>query len=83
MSTNVPDTDTIMAHLPEETRLMLEELAELDRAPLRAVLAEAVKEYWGRRIIDASNDAYRTLRADPHAWREVQEERALWDATLP
>jgi hypothetical protein len=68
--------------ISEETRLMLEELAELDQMPLQDVLAQAVKDYWGRRIIDASNEAYRGLQADPRAWQELHEERAAWEATL-
>jgi hypothetical protein len=34
------------------------------------------------RIIDASNEAYRGLQADPRAWQDLHEERAAWEATL-
>lgn len=68
--------------LSEETRLMLEELEQLDNAPLETVIARAVKAYWGQRIMEASNEAYGALRADPQAWQELQHECAAWDATL-
>ena len=68
--------------LSEDTQLMIEELEQLDNAPLQTVIARAIKAYWGQRIMDASNDAYGTLRADPQAWQDLQDERAAWDATL-
>lgn len=77
MSTSLAETP-----IAEETRLMLEELAQLDNTTMQDALAHAVKEYWGRRIIEASNDAYRALQADPQARQALHEERAAWDATL-
>jgi len=45
--------------------MMLEELARLDSVPMSDVLARAVETYWGRRINEASNEAYAALKADP------------------
>ncbi len=66
----------------EDTQIMLEELARLDSVPMTDVLARAVETYWGRRINEASNEAYAALKADPKAWQELQDEQSEWDATL-
>jgi len=66
----------------EDTQMMLEELARLDGVPMSAVLARAVETYWGRRINEASNEAYAALKADPKAWQELQDEQSEWDVTL-
>lgn len=68
--------------LTDETRLMLEELEQLDHEPLETIIARAVKAYWGQRIMEGSNAAYNALRSDPQAWEELQQERTAWDATL-
>jgi len=78
------DATVTIASVPvtEETHVMLEELARLDGASIQNVLARAVETYWGRRLNEASNDAYAALKADPKAWQELQNEQAEWEATL-
>ncbi len=66
----------------EDTQMMLEELARLDSVPMSDVLAHAVEMYWGRRINEASNEAYAALKADPKVWQELQHEQSEWDVTL-
>ncbi len=59
-----------------DTQVMLEELARLDGTTVPAALARAVEERFIRRLNDVSNEEYAALRADPKAWRELQDERA-------
>jgi hypothetical protein len=33
-------------------------------------------------LIGETNRAYAVLKADPKAWKEERQERALWDGTL-
>ena len=35
-----------------------------------------------RRLLQLTNAAYAALRTDPSQWQAVQEERAVWEATL-
>lgn len=49
---------------------------------MQAVLEEAVYLLEGQRLLEATNEAYAALRANPAAWQELQEERAEWDVTL-
>jgi len=76
------ETTVAFVAIVEGTQMMLEELARLDSVPISAVLARAVETYWGRRINEASNEAYATLKVDPKAWQELQDERSEWDVTL-
>jgi hypothetical protein len=70
------------ADIREETRLMLDDLMRLDKMPLPLILARAVEEYWGRRLMEEHNAAYAAVRDNPDAWSDECNERALWDATL-
>ena len=72
----------ISVPVTEETHVMLEELARLDGVSIQAALSRAVETYWGKRLNEASNDAYAALQADPEAWRQLQEEQAEWDVAL-
>ena len=64
------------------TRSTLHALADASGATIDQVLDEALELYRSRRLLDESNAAYRSLRADPKAWAEIEAERAAWDATL-
>jgi hypothetical protein len=66
----------------EETRTALRELSSQTNQPMQEVLARAVELYRRQRILEQTNAAYAALRADPQHWREEQQERAAWDATL-
>ncbi len=73
---------TTTIRVSRRTRDRLQHLAEQYGSSMQAVLEEAVELYQGQRLLEATNAAYAALRADPAAWRELQEERAEWDATL-
>lgn len=60
----------------------LRALASEDQVPMQRLLAQLVEQYRRQRILDQTSAAYAALRADPDAWREEQEERALWDHAL-
>ena len=73
---------TTTIRVSRRTRDRLQHLAEQYGSSMQAVLEEAVELYQGQRLLEATNAAYAALRADPAAWRELQDERAEWDATL-
>jgi predicted transcriptional regulator len=60
----------------------LRELAAHCGESMPAILDRAIEEYRRKRFLEEANAAYAALRANPEAWREEQEERALWEATL-
>ena len=65
-----------------QTRDALGELARSAGVSVQEVVDQAIEAYRRERVLNATNAAYAALRADPKAWKEIQEERAAWDATL-
>ena len=66
----------------EETHELLRRLAAATGEPLQKVLERAVENYRRDRFFVELDAAYERLQADPAAWAEELEERALWETTL-
>jgi hypothetical protein len=73
---------TTTIRVSRRTRDILQSLAAQDGSSMQAVLEEAVERLQGQRLLEATNEAYAALRANPEAWQALQEERAEWDVTL-
>lgn len=73
---------TTTIRVSRRTRDVLQALAEQYGSSMQAVLEEAVDLLEGQRLLEATNEAYAALRANPAAWQKLQEERAEWDVTL-
>jgi hypothetical protein len=61
---------------------LLHQLAREEGLSQQRVLERALEAYRRLRVLEASNDAFARLRGDDAAWKEEQEERRAWDATL-
>ncbi len=66
----------------DETHEALRKLAQEMDEPMEDVLAKAVEAYRRARVLELTNQAYASLKADPQAWQELLDERAEWDVTL-
>jgi hypothetical protein len=62
---------------------VLREMAKAERRPMLTLLDEAVETLRRQRFLTDVNLAYASLRADPEAWRGIEDERRAWDVTLP
>jgi hypothetical protein len=71
-----------MVRISEQTHPSLRDMARADHDSMQSVLDKAVEEYRRRCFLEDVNAAYAALREDPEAWKEVEEERSAWDATL-
>jgi predicted transcriptional regulator len=60
----------------------LQRLAEETRQSHVDVLSQALDLFEREHFFDALDAGFHRLRADPKAWQEELEERALWDQTL-
>jgi hypothetical protein len=49
--------------------------------PMQDVIAKAVEAYRRQRILERTNAAYASLRADPRRWQEERDEREIWEIT--
>jgi hypothetical protein len=61
---------------------MLQELAEQTGSSMQAVLEKAIAEYQRKCFLEGLNADFASLRNNPKAWQEEQEERGAWDRTL-
>lgn len=73
-------TTTIRAS--SETRAALNEMARASGLSMVQVLERAVEAYRRQQKLEALNAAYATLYSAPEAWRELDDERTAWDATI-
>ncbi|MNY19515.1 hypothetical protein D3C86_1529520 [compost metagenome] len=65
----------------ESTHSILTWLASDSGTSMQEIVDKAVEEYRRKKLLDATNAAYASLRANPGAWAEVEQERAEWDST--
>lgn len=68
--------------ISEESRNILRELSTLEGETMQKVLDRAVESYRRKVFLDGLNADFQALRDDPAAWREEEEERALFDRAL-
>ena len=50
---------------------------------MQAILDAALDEYRRKKFWLETNAAFCRLSRNPRAWKQEQEERALWESTLP
>ena len=58
----------------------LRTLSEAEQRPIRRVIEDAVDRYQKETFWQAMHEGFARLRADPDAWRDYQNEAALWDS---
>lgn len=75
-------TTTVSVRLPAKTHQKLRELAKKEHKGIGEVVEEAVAVLERERFWQEMERGYAKLRADPEAWKEWQDELALWDSTL-
>ena len=67
--------------IDEHALAVLRELASRQHQPLQSVLSDAIDSYRRRKFLEEANTAFASLRSDPEAWGEEQQEREIWDRT--
>jgi hypothetical protein len=66
----------------ETTHKSLKELSYQMGLPMQTVLDRAVSAYRRTVFLEKLNEDFAALKADPEAWKEELEERAVWEQTL-
>jgi len=65
-----------------EARKSLREIADSTGQSMQEVLSKAIEDYRRKTFLETANAAFAALRNDARAWKQEQEEREAWDATL-
>jgi predicted transcriptional regulator len=71
-----------MVRVSDHTHEALREIAHAEQKSMQSVLEKAVEQYRRRRYFEELDAAYVRLQEDPEAWRAIEAERKIWDATL-
>lgn len=58
----------------------LRELSKAEHRPIGEVIEDAVERYQKDKFWKEMHEGFARLRADPVAWKEYQDETALWDS---
>ncbi|HEV2066310.1 MAG TPA: ribbon-helix-helix domain-containing protein [Thermomicrobiales bacterium] len=58
----------------------LRELAKSEHRPIGEVIEDAIAKYEKDKFWKEMHEGFARLRADPVAWKEYQEDAAVWDA---
>lgn len=65
----------------EETIVKLRAISREEKKPMGQVVTDLVKKYEREKFWKEAREAFERLREDPVAWKEYQDETALWDST--
>lgn len=68
--------------ISEETHRVLKQLATETGWTFEHVIDDALSLYQRERLLQAINEGFAALRADPAAWAAERAERDAWDVTL-
>lgn len=68
-----------LVEITPQTEAALQALAQQLGEPMPSILEKAVEAYRTQKLLEATNEAYAALRADPEAWAEELAERQLWE----
>ena len=71
-----------LIRVTEESFLKIHEMARRMGISKQEIIDEALDKLERTNIMKQANEAYARLQKDSQAWKEEQEERALWDTTL-
>ncbi len=66
----------------ENTHQLLRSLSTQEGRPMQDIIDRAIENYRRRAFLEGLSSDFRLLRSDAEAWKEHEEETALWDATL-
>lgn len=82
MKSGRPSPTTTTIRVRSETKTLLQSLSTRTGASASDLLAKILREYERELFFRELNAGYSALRSNESAWKEVQEERAIWDETL-
>lgn len=73
---------TAMIRVRKDLHEKLHTLANEEHVSMQVVLDRALDSYSRMRLLEATNRAYAALRNDPEQWREIEDERRVFEGTL-
>ena len=66
----------------ENTHEILRSLSLREGKSMQDIIDKAIEDYRRKAFLEGLSNDYRLLQENPEAWKEHEEETALWDNTL-
>lgn len=73
---------SLSVRISDKTHQHVQELAKREGQSMQSIIDAAIENYRRQCLMEEANRQYAALRADPVAWQEELQERALWEGTL-
>ncbi|MGI8482809.1 MAG: hypothetical protein ACR2OU_00985 [Thermomicrobiales bacterium] len=70
-----------VVRLEAKTHARLREMAETEHRSMGEIVTDLLERYEREQFWDRVDTSLAKLKADPVAWKEYQDEIAVWDAT--
>jgi predicted DNA-binding protein len=65
----------------ENTHELLRSLSSQEGKSMQDIIDKAIEDYRRKAFLQGVSNDYRLLRENPEAWKEHEEDMALWDNT--
>lgn len=73
---------SVPVRIPADTHARLRDIAESRNEPIGHVITQMVAEIEEQQFWEEFRESAARIRADPDAWREMQEEQRIYDGAL-
>ena len=73
---------TLAITISMQAQRTIRALAVKTNLPVQEIVDRAVEELRRKLLFEEANAAYTALQEQPAAWKEIEREREVWDATL-
>ncbi len=73
---------SVNVRISSQSYQILKSLSQDKGQSMQSVIDEAIEDLRRRKMLEATNEAFSTLKADKKAWKEELKERELWENTL-
>ncbi len=73
---------SVNVRISSQSYQILKSLSQDKGQSMQSVIDEAIEDLRRRKMLEATNEAFSTLKADKKAWKDELKERELWENTL-
>lgn len=73
---------SLSVRISDKTHQNVQELAKSEGQSMQSIIDVAIENYRRQCLLEEANRQYAALRADPVAWQEELEERAVLEGSL-
>ena len=73
---------SVNVRISSQSYQILKTLAQDNSQTMQSVIDQALEDLRRRKILEATNEAFSTLKANQDLWQEEIAERKVWENTL-